>query len=93
MYLFSVPSYFRINSALLGQVVQLISSSQPAFTAHAHQELPALSWGPEDPEEWDSGAPLRRQVRPRLSNGTEGAGAPVGSDHLCLEEDSCENES
>ena len=37
MYLFSVPSYFRINSAILGQVVQLISSSQPAFTAHTHR--------------------------------------------------------
>lgn len=34
MYLFSAPGYFRINSAILGQVVQLINSSQPAYCRH-----------------------------------------------------------
>lgn len=37
MYLFSAPGYFRINSAILGQVVQLINSSQPAFTADTRE--------------------------------------------------------
>ena len=46
MYLFSAPGYFRINSAILGQVVQLINSSQPAFTADTREQLPALSWVP-----------------------------------------------